>query len=103
VTEENPYAPTNAPLEDQATNEDGRPSAGARFLWTAATSFPIYSPFVLTLTRVRWPLGALGCAVMALLTGLIAMCIPVKHKVVFIVPSILAFLFILFLIGVAMR
>jgi hypothetical protein len=31
------------------------------------------------------------------------MCIPVKHKVVFIVPSILAFLFILFLIGVAMR
>jgi|KBSMisStandDraft_5_1062788.scaffolds.fasta_scaffold695836_2 hypothetical protein len=96
---ENPYAPTHAPLEDQTTGADARPSAGTRFLWTATIGFFFYLLFCLVLPRDRWLMGALGSAIMAAITGVIAICIPVKHKAGFIVPSILAGLVVLYLVG----
>ena len=99
MSEENPYAPTHAPLEDQNTGADARPSAGARFLWTATIGFFLYLLFCLALPRDRWLMGALGSAIMGAITGVIALCIPVKHKAGFIVPSIFAGLVVLYLIG----
>ena len=97
---ENPYAPPKAdvgtgPEEDRLR----KPSAGARFVWTAAIGFPVFFGFVLLTPREAWLMGTLGSAMFAVLSGLVAMCIPVRAKALFIAPSILLFIVIAFLIG----
>jgi hypothetical protein len=97
---ENPYAPPKTdvgtgPEEDRSR----KPSAGARFLWTAAIAFPVFFAFVLVTPRQAWLMGALGSALFATLAGLVAMCIPVRAKALFIAPSIILFLVIAYLIG----
>jgi hypothetical protein len=96
----NPYAPPKAEV-GTGPDEDPRrkPSAGARFLWTAAIAFPVFFGFVLLTPREAWLMGALGSAMFAVLSGLVAMCIPVRVKVLFIAPSIFLFVVIAFLIG----
>jgi hypothetical protein len=76
-----------------------KPSAGARFLWTAAIGFPVFLAFVLMGPRQAWLMGALGSVVFAALSGLVALCIPVRNKALFIAPSIILFIVIAFLIG----
>lgn len=97
---ENPYAP---PKADVGTgSEEGRPlkpSVGARFLWTAGIGFPVFFAFVLLTPREAWLMGALGSVMFAVLSGLVAMCIPVRAKALFIAPSIILFVVIAFLIG----
>jgi len=97
---ENPYAP---PKVDVGAGQDDdprpKPSAGARFLWTAAIAFPVFFGFVLLTPREAWLVGALGSAMFAVMSGLVAMCIPVRTKVLFIAPSIIIFVVIAYLIG----
>ena len=97
---ENPYAPPKADV-GRGLEEDPprKPSAGARFLWTAAIGFPVFFAFVLVTPRQVWLLGALGSVMFATMSGLVAMCIPVRAKALFIAPSILLFIVIAFLIG----
>jgi hypothetical protein len=48
-----------------------------------------------------WAVGALGSLLFASLSGLVAMCIPVRRKAAFIVPSLLLGLVVAFVIGTA--
>jgi hypothetical protein len=97
---ENPYAPPKADLGTGSEEEPPRkPSAGARFLWTAAIGFPVFFAFVLMTPREAWLMGALGSVIFALLSGLVALCIPVRNKALFIAPSIIFFIVIAYLIG----
>jgi hypothetical protein len=99
---ENPYAPPKADVgTDPDEDPPRKPSAAARFLWTALIAFPIFFGFVLMTPREAWLMGALGSAMFAVLSGLVAMCIPVRAKALFIAPSILLFVVIAFLIGTA--
>jgi hypothetical protein len=97
---ENPYAPPKADV-GAGPDDDGprKPSAGARFLWTACVAFPVFFGFVMLTPRSAWLVGALGSAIFAGMSGLVAMCIPVRSKVLFIAPSILVFVVIAYLIG----
>jgi hypothetical protein len=98
---DNPYAPPKADVGMGLDEEDRprKPSAGARFLWTAAIGFPVFFAFVLMTSRETWLMGALGSVAFAVFSGLVALCIPVRAKALFIVPSILLFVVIAFLIG----
>jgi hypothetical protein len=97
---ENPYA---APKSEVGTGpveaRSAKPTAAARFLWTMIVGFPIFMLFVLMTPRSMWLMGALGSAVFAAFSGLIALCIPVRHKILFIAPGILVCLVIAYLIG----
>jgi hypothetical protein len=99
---ENPYAP---PKSDVGTGpEEGqprKPTAGARFAWTSCIAFPVFFGFVMLTPRSAWLVGALGSAIFAGMSGLVALCIPVRSKVLFIAPSILIFVVIAYLIGTA--
>jgi hypothetical protein len=99
---ENPYAP---PKTEVGTGPDernpARPGAGARFLWTAVIALPIFMGTVFLTPRENWAYGAIGSVVFAGFSGLIALCIPVRFKVLFIAPSIAVCLFIAYLIGSA--
>lgn len=78
---------------------DTRPGVGARFAWTAAIGFPVYMFFVLFLPKEAWLMGALGSAMFAVFSGVIAMCIPVRNKAAFIVPSILIGVIAAYILG----
>ncbi len=99
MADDNPYAPTKAPVADAADDAGSKPSVGARFLWTAAIGFPVYMFFVLFLPKDEWALGALGSAMFAIFSGLVAMCIPVKTKAGFIVPAIVLGVVIAYMLG----
>ena len=99
MAEDNPYAPTKAPVADEITDADAKPSVGARFAWTAAIGFPVYMFFVLFTPREAWAMGALGSAMFAAFSGLIAMCIPTRSKAAFIVPGILVGVIIAYMLG----
>jgi hypothetical protein len=99
---ENPYAPPKADV-GTGPEEDGprKPTAGARFVWTACIAFPVFFGFVMLTPRSAWLVGALGSAIFAAMSGLVAMCIPVRWKALFIAPSIIIFIVIAYLIGTA--
>ena len=78
-----------------------KPAAGTRFLLTTACAAPTYMAFVLFGPREAWLIGALGSLILGLFSGLIALCIPVRTKILFILPSVLAGLVIAFVIGSA--
>ena len=98
MAEENPYAPPKTDV-GEGSPEDGRPGAGARFLWTMLIGFPVYMFFVLFLPRESWAMGALGSVMFAACSGVVAMCIPVRSKAGFVVPSILAGVVVAYIIG----
>ena len=101
---ENPYAAPRTPVTDADVTRPERPGVGARFLWTLASAFPIFMATVLGFVpRERWLLGAIGSAIFASFCGLIAMCIPVRWKAAFIIPSIVIGLFCAYLIGTHAR
>jgi hypothetical protein len=100
MTEENPYAPPKAEVAGASDEEaDGKPSVGARFLWTLCIGFPVYMFFVLFLPRNAWLMGALGSLLFAAFSGLIAMCIPVRPKAGFIVPGIVIGVILAYMLG----
>ncbi len=86
----NPYSPPKAELADRTDNLPRKPAALVRFALTAAWAFPVYMAFVLPNARERWVLGAIGSLAVSLLSGLVAMCIPVRSKWGFVVPAIVA-------------
>jgi len=97
---DNPYAPPAARVaETDEAAKPSRPSIGVRFLWTTLIGFPTYMSTVLFLPRKEWAVGALGSLFFALMSGLVAMCIPVRNKALFIIPSLLAGIVVAFLIG----
>ena len=96
---ENPYAAPRAEVADQPLPKRVKPSAVARFVWTACVAFPVYFAFVMSLPMHRWGMGALGSLIFAAISGFIALCIPVKRKALFIVPSIFAGLIAAIIIG----
>lgn len=100
---ENPYAPPKAEIGEGSpeTRADPRPGVGARFGWTFLIGFPVYMLFVMILPREAWLMGALGSAMFAAFSGVIAMCIPARNKAVFIVPSILVGVIAAYLLGKA--
>jgi H+/Cl- antiporter ClcA len=99
LIQENPYAPTRAPLADQTNPANTWPSAIARFLWTVPTGFTLYLSVIVVQHREDWLEGALGSAIMGTIAGLVAMCIPVKNKAAFIVPALFAGVAVGYLIG----
>jgi hypothetical protein len=97
---ENPYAAPSTPVADSAQEKPTKSSVGARFLWTLPFAFPIFMGSVLLYVPVnRWLMGALGSALFALFAACIAMCIPVKPKAGFIIPSILIAVYCAYRIG----
>jgi hypothetical protein len=96
---ENPYAAPRTKVSDTDKAVPDRPSVGARFLWTFAIGLPVFLVFILLLPRDQWLMGAIGSAIFAGFSGLIAMCIPVKSKAVFIVPSIMISVIAAYLLG----
>ena len=88
MTAENPYAPPKAEVTDTAAEKNRKPSAVARFLWTSAVALPVFLPLMFLVPPEKRGVTALGAAIFALGAGLIAMCIPARRKVVFIVPAI---------------
>jgi hypothetical protein len=97
---ENPYAPPKSEVGAGADEtENAKPTAIARFLWTTIVGFPVFMLFVLMTPREMWLMGALGSAAFAVFAGLIALCIPVRHKILFIAPGILVCIVIAYLIG----
>ena len=97
---ENPYAPPKSEVGagvDQ--DKPSKPSAGARFLWTAIIAFPVFMGCVLLTPAVNWAMGAIGSAMFAAFSGIIALCIPTKAKVLFIAPSILVCFIIAYILG----
>lgn len=95
---ENPYAAPKSPVLS-SEDENPKPSAGTRFLLTTACAAPVYMAFTLFGPREAWLMGALGSVILGVFSGLIALCIPVRTKILFILPSVLAGLVIAFLIG----
>lgn len=94
---ENPYAPPRAAVE---TSGAGKPGVAARFVWTLLSALPVFLAIVVLYTpREGWAIGALGSGIFAMFCGVIAMCIPVKSKLAFIVPSIAIGLGCAYLIG----
>ena len=99
---ENPYAPPKAEVGyGEGESKPSKPSAGARFLWTSLIAFPIFMGCVLIAGGDNLLYGAIGSAVFAMFSGIIALCIPVRLKVLFIAPSIIVCLVIAYLIGTA--
>jgi len=97
---ENPYAPPGTPLRDPQDAGDGKPGIAARFLWATACAVPVFvGLIVLFLPRKDWPAGLLGSAMFSMLAGIVAMCIPVRPKVGFIVPGVVVSFFVAWLIG----
>lgn len=101
MAEDNPYAPPKAELGEASPEEEKnpKPGVGARFLWTFLIGFPVYMFFVLFLPKDAWIMGALGSAMFAAFSGIIAMCIPVRNKAGFIVPSILVGVVAAYMLG----
>jgi hypothetical protein len=101
VAEENPYAPPKAELGEPAPEEqsDPKPGVGARFLWTFLIGFPVYMFFVLFLPREAWLMGALGSAMFAVFSGIVAMCIPARSRAAFIIPSIMVGVIAAYMLG----
>jgi hypothetical protein len=96
----NPYAPPKSDVGTGAAGGSSRkPTAAARFLWTACIGFPVFLSFVFFAPHRNWVYGAIGSAAFATFAGLIALCIPVRSKLLFVVPSIFACIFIAYLIG----
>ena len=97
---ENPYAAPSTPVADSGQKISDKPSVGARFLWTLPFAFPVFMGSVLLYVPMhRWLMGALGSALFALFSACIAMCIPVKRKAGFIIPSILIAVYCAYRIG----
>jgi hypothetical protein len=98
--DENPYAPPRAEVSDPKPRKPDKPTAGARFLWAAGICFVIFVILVmLVLPRGDWIAGALGSAMFATLSGLVAMCIPVKNKAGFIVPALVVSMVLAYIVG----
>jgi len=98
--EENPYSPPRAQVADAPAPQGDKPSVGARFLWASGVCFAIFVVLILIVApRSLWLLAAFGSAMFALLSGLIAMCIPVKSKAGFIIPAVVISLLISYMIG----
>ena len=94
----NPYAPPKTDV-GRSEDEDRKPTATARFFWTACVAFPVFMACVLMTPRGKWIYGAIGSAVFAGIAGVIALCIPVRTKILFIAPSVLTCLIVVYLIG----
>jgi len=103
VNERNPYAAPKSDVRDTTETANGKPSAGKRFLWTAAIGFPVFMLTVLFAPRSQWVAGALGSVVLALGCGVVALCIPVRSKLLFVVPSIVAGLVFAYILGTSTR
>lgn len=101
MSPENPYAPPRSEIaESPAPQTDTRPSIGARFLWTTAWAIPMYLFFVFFFSPSEsWLVGSLGSVLLAMGCGLLAMCIPVRRKAGFIIPSLLAGLVFAYILG----
>ena len=97
---ENPYTPPRAEVADAPAAKPEKPSAGARFLWASGVCFVVFMILVLVVApRSLWLLAALGSVMFALLSGLIALCIPVKNKAGFIIPAVVLSLLVSYLVG----
>ena len=99
MTAENPYAPPKAEVTDAVADKNRKPSAGARLAWTTAVALPVFLPLMFLVPPEKRGVTALGGAIFALGAGLIAMCIPVRRKVGFILPSILIVFVLAALLG----
>lgn len=87
MTDENPYSPPKAVTLDPV-EVSAKPSAGIRFALTAAIAFPVYVLLWLFIQRFLSPgviMTNLGVAVLA---GVVALCIPVRSKWLFVVLAI---------------
>jgi hypothetical protein len=96
---DNLYSPPKSEIDVSSIGEDKKPTFAVRFGLTALIGFPIFMFFVLLLPRAAWLVGAIGSAIFAVLAGLIAICIPVKRKILFIAPSIFICIVLAYLIG----
>lgn len=95
----NPYSPPGAAMKDSPLAAPSRPGIGHRFLLTAACAFPVFFACVLGLPNAEWGVGAVGAVMFAVLTGIVAICIPVRNKFLFVVPSIVLGLTVALLLG----
>ena len=87
---ENPYAAPNTSVTELERKRSDKPGVGARFLWAAGCALPIFIACVMLAgARGAWLMGLIGSVMFASFAGLIAMCIPVKPKVGFIIPAVL--------------
>jgi hypothetical protein len=96
---DNLYSPPKSEIDVSSIGEDTKPSFLARFGLTALIGFPVFMIFVLLLPKETWLVGTIGAAIFTILAGLIAICIPVKRKILFIVPSIFICVVLAYLIG----
>jgi hypothetical protein len=98
---DNPYAPPRAPVRD--TNEERRAgsSIGQRFAWGAGLAFVFFGAIILLLPRNQWAAGVLGSGMLALLSGVIAICIPVRSRWIYVTPGIVVCFIIAYLLGSA--
>lgn len=85
---ENIYAAPKADLSVEPADVPLKPGIGKRFLLTAACAFPLFLLSGLFVPRTQWFPLTVGALMIAVLAGLVAMCIPVRSKPLFIVPSL---------------
>jgi formate/nitrite transporter FocA (FNT family) len=71
------------------------PGEAARFFWTALVAFPI-NLVVLIMLRAELGSAAMWAVVIAWIAGIVALCIPARHKAAFIIPGVLGGLAISF-------
>jgi hypothetical protein len=92
--------PPRAKVEDAQAAKRDKPSAGARFLWGFCCCLAAFLLLIFSVgPRNLWLLASLGSLIFAGFSGLVAMCIPVKSKLLFTVPPVMLSLLIAYLAG----
>lgn len=98
----NPYSPPRAPVADARRKPKAKATGsswGARFLWTTPVAFVVLLSIAMSADSDQLIQTALGALVFAVLAGVIAMCIPVRSKAGYMIPSILIVMVIVYAIA----
>ena len=87
MTDQNPYLPPKSSVRETADAEE-KPTASTRFALTTAIAFPVYVILWLFINRFLSPGIIMSNLAVAVLAGVVALCIPVRSKWLFVVLAI---------------